>query len=82
MKSSRFGSALLSKAIEQNAKFKECNLMIIAILLPVCLISIVAWANCPTTTFFSLTQSAYGIAADNGLSVPKAFLIYGNQNMK
>jgi hypothetical protein len=80
MKSSRFGSALLSRAIEQNAKFKECNLIIIAILLPVCLIFIVAWANCLTTTVFSLTQSAYGIAADNGLSVPKAFLIYGNQS--
>ena len=79
MKSSKFGSALLSKAIEQNAKFKECNLMIIAILLPACLVSIVACANCLTTTFFSLTQSAYGITADSGLTVPKAFLIHGNQ---
>jgi F5/8 type C domain-containing protein len=79
MKSSKFGSSPLSKAIEQNANFKECNLMITVVLLLTYLISIVAWAYGPATTFFSLTQSAYGIIADSGHSVPKAFLTYGNQ---
>jgi hypothetical protein len=79
MKSSKFGSAFLSKSIEQNANFKECNLMIIVVLLMAYLISVVAWAYGPATTFLSLTQRAYGISADNVHSVPKAFLIYGNQ---
>jgi hypothetical protein len=79
MKSSKFGSAFLSKSIEQKANFKECNLMIIVVLLMAYLISVVAWAYGPTTTFLSLTQRAYGISADNVHSVPKAFLIYGNQ---
>jgi hypothetical protein len=79
MKSSIFVSALLSKAVKQNENFKECNLMNIAIVLPASLVFIVDWTNCPIATFFSITQSAYGIAADYGLSVPKAFSIYGNQ---
>jgi hypothetical protein len=79
MKSSNYVSTLVSKAIEQNAYFKEGNMMIIAALLLACLVSIVALAHGPTTPFFSLTQVAYGIAAVNGLDVPKAFLTYDNQ---
>ncbi len=79
MKSSKFVSALLRKAVKQNENFKECNLMNIAIFLSACLVFILAWTTSPVVIFFSITQSAYGIAADYGLSVPKAFLIYGNQ---
>jgi len=37
------------------------------------------WVNNLPTTFFSLAQKAYGIGTNSGLTVPKAFLVSGNQ---
>lgn len=79
MKLSSCGKSFPNKTVEQNAIIKEYTLIMIAVLLLTCVISIIVWVNSPATTFFFLTQNAYGIATDNGPSIPKAFLVYSNQ---
>jgi hypothetical protein len=76
MRSSKPANSFPSEIIEQNAIVKECAL---AILMLICFISIMVWINNLPTTFFSLTQKAYGIGTNTGPTVPKAFLVSGNQ---
>jgi hypothetical protein len=59
---------------------RGCALVMIAILLPIGVISNMIWLNnLATRTTYFLLQDAYGLAAENGSTVPKAFLVYGNQ---
>jgi hypothetical protein len=78
MKSSKPGNSFPSETLEQNAIIKGCALAMIAIMLLTCFISILVWVNHFPMIFFSLTQKAYGIVTNTGLTVPKAFLVYGN----
>jgi hypothetical protein len=80
MKFSKPGKSFPSQTMKQNMMMiKECALVMVVTLLLICIFSVMVWVNSPLTTSFSLTQKAHGMVMNNGLSVPKAFLVYGNQ---
>jgi hypothetical protein len=79
METSRCGKSILNTTMQQKVKIREYTLGMITIVLLTYVIAILVWVNDPTMTSYFLARNAYGLSADNGPPVPKAFLVYGNE---
>lgn len=79
MEISRCAKSFLNKTMQQKVIIKKYTLVMITVFLLTYVIVIMASVNNPTLTSYLLARNAYGLVAYNGTSVPKAFLVYGNQ---
>src|SRR5215831_10907019 len=80
MNSSKSDKLLLNKTTKQNTTMRWYAMVTITLLLPIGVISTMIWLNnSATRTTHFLIQDAYGLVADNGRTVPKAYFVYGNQ---